>query len=474
MSDAWYLYDGTRQDGPLDREDLIDRLQSLGDLGRASVWRPGYDDWKPAEQIFGIVRVERAVPEAPTVNTSYRTKYSLYGLVAGLVICLADYVFQWRGNVFVPWEGSGVANNVGYIAGTCGVLVIICFVIGFLRDAGKSKSKSTSPLDPSTFDRTPVPAKAARYNNFVARNWRGEYSLIATYWGFGFVGNLAAGLMPVLILAAFPTRSGYDPRLILLLFATVWIGVGTVGVWQTVAVWRSASRHIDARAALGKRSPWAGLAKLVMLLGFLRLIGEFLSSGIPQLTEASRMVFLDDPDIPAYSIRVMRNGTEAEIVGGFKYGLTDDFAKILSASRRIKVVHLDSTGGRIGEAVKLNKLIREKGLTTYVSSGCHSACTVAFAGGRTRILRQGAKLGFHAPAFPGMSKRDLQEAAQDQVKLFLAAGFDRSFVEKALSTPSEDLWKPSIEVLLEAKAITGVGEYVSKSMALISGRILSQ
>jgi len=43
------------------------------------------------------------------------------------------------------------------------------------------------------------------------------------------------------------------------------------------------------------------------------------------------MSFLDDPDIPAYSIRVMRNGTEAEITGGFKYGLTDDFVKILNA-----------------------------------------------------------------------------------------------------------------------------------------------
>jgi len=458
MSEDWYLHDGMRQDGPLAREELIDRLQSFGDLGSVCVWCSGYDQWRPAEQIFGSVRAKRAISETSAAKASYKTRYSLFGLFGGLVICLADYAFKWRGDVFAPWEGTGVAENIGYIAGTCGILVAICFVVGGLRDSGRSDSKGTSPLDPRTFDRTKVVAKAVRYNNFIARNWRGEYSLVATYWGFGFLGNVAAGLVPVLVFAVFPTKAGYDPRLILLIIATIWIGVGAVGIWQTVAVWRSASRHIASRAETGKWSPWAGLAKLVVILGFMRLIGEFLNSGIPQLTEASRMVFLDDPDIPAYSIRVMRNGTEAEIVGGFKYGLTDDFAKVFNASRQIKVVHLDSVGGRIGEAMKLSKLIREKDLTTYVSSGCHSACTVAFAGGRTRILRQGAQLGFHAPAFPGMSKRELQEAAQDQVKLFLAAGFDRAFVDKALSTPSNDLWKPSIEVLLEVKAVTGVSD----------------
>jgi len=100
----------------------------------------------------------------------------------------------------------------------------------------------------------------------------------------------------------------------------------------------------------------------------------------------------------------MRDGTEAEISGGFKYGLTDDFSKILLASRQIKVVHLDSVGGRLGEGEKLFKLIRERGLTTYVSSKCMSACTLAFAGGRERYLLKSASLGFHKGAFPGVGK----------------------------------------------------------------------
>src|SRR6266436_4037246 len=170
------------------------------------------------------------------------------------------------------------------------------------------------------------------------------------------------------------------------------------------------------------------------------------------------MAFLDDPDIPAYSIRVMRNGTEAEITGGFKYGLTDDFSKVLKASRQIKVVHLDSKGGRVGEAIRLNSVLRAQGVDTYVSGGCYSACTIAFAAGRNRFLRKGAVLGFHAPAFPGMTKDELQSASLDQKQLFIKAGFNKSFVDKALSTPSSDMWTPSAQLMAAADVITRLSD----------------
>ena len=298
----------------------------------------------------------------------------------------------------------------------------------------------------------------SRFNNFIAMNWRGEFSLGTTYWLFGFLGNLFAGILAVAVRAAFQSDGGYQPRAIFAAIFLVWAGIGATAIWQLVGVWRSANRHIKVRVLLGKKSPWARLAKIAVFIGILRLAGTFLSSGWPQLLETGRMSFLDDPDIPAYSIRVMRNGTETEITGGFKYGLTDDFLKVLSASRQIKVVHLDSLGGRIGEAAKLNKVIRSRGLDTYVSSNCMSACTIAFAGGQHRIIRKGAVLGFHAPSFPGMTKEELAEASRAQKDIFAAAGFDKKFIDQALSTPNTELWRPTATVLLQAKAITMISD----------------
>jgi uncharacterized protein DUF4339 len=308
-------------------------------------------------------------------------------------------------------------------------------------------------------------AKPSRFNNFVAMNWRGEFSLGTTYWIFGFLGNLVAGIFAVVVAGVFQADGSFEPKSIFATMLAVWVVIGAIAIWQSVGVWRSANRHIKARVLLGKTSPWAGLAKVAVFVGVLRLAGTFLSSGWPQLFEAGRMSFLGDPDIPAYSIRVMHGGTEAEITGGFKYGLTDDFVKILGASRQIKVVHLDSLGGRIGEATKLNNVIRSGGLDTYVSSKCMSACTIAFAAGAHRILRRGAVLGFHAPSFPGMTKEELVEASRDQKAVFLTAGFDRKFVDQALSTPNTDIWKPGSGALLQAKVVTAISDGSDFSMS---------
>jgi hypothetical protein len=302
------------------------------------------------------------------------------------------------------------------------------------------------------------PDRRRPFNNFIARNWRGEFPLWVSYWVFGFLGNIIIGLIPLLAVGAFSRNAGYEPRTIFATLVATWLGVLVVATWQLVGVWRSASRRIDERRRSGKHAWWASLAELAAILGLLRLLSELGNAGAPQIAESYRMAFMDDPDIPAYSIRIMRNGTEAEITGGFKYGLTDDFLRIFRASPQIRVVHLNSIGGRIGEAEKLNKLIHDHGLSTYVSAQCVSACTVAFAGGRERWLLNGAILGFHAPAFPGMSDAGLAAAVTVQKDLFLAAGFDSDFISRALDTPNKDVWTPSSDELLRARAITAVSD----------------
>jgi hypothetical protein len=87
-----------------------------------------------------------------------------------------------------------------------------------------------------------------------------------------------------------------------------------------------------------------------------------------------------------------------------------------------------------------------------------SACTVAFAGGQRRILKAGAALGFHAPTFPGMTKEELAENSEDQKEIFLAAGFNEKFVDRALSTPNETIWTPASAELLQAGVITATSD----------------
>ncbi|WP_157676409.1 hypothetical protein [Afipia sp. GAS231] len=414
----------------------------------------------PASQLFEIVVPDRIVPASKQISS--KRQFSLYGIYLGLTVVLADYLFEWRGPKFKRWQGSGLYENIGYIIGAVAICLVLGFIIGGASDFAKGRSRRKSVLDPSTFQEPEIipeiPLDPNRRNNFIARYWRGEYSLGISYWVFGFVGNIAVAVLTVGIVMLFQTDNEYEPRAIFGSLISVWLLIIAFVVWQVTGVWRSANRLIARRQVVGKRAGWATVAKVVVVLGLLNSISTFFKSGLPQLIESSRMAFLDDPDIPAYSIRVMRNGTEAEIAGGFKYGLTDDFSKVLKASRQIKVVHLDSTGGRVGEAFKLNNVLKAQGVDTYVSNGCYSACTIAFAAGRNRFIRKGAVLGFHAPAFPGMTKSELQDAALDQKRLFIDAGFNRKFVDKALSTPSSEMWMPSADLMAAADVITGLSD----------------
>ena len=116
-------------------------------------------------------------------------------------------------------------------------------------------------------------------------------------------------------------------------------------------------------------------------MGVLQLIGLLIRTGIPQIAEATSIAFMDDPDIPAYSIRVMNNGSEAEIAGGIKFGLSSDFEKVLNASRGVRVVFLFARG-EIGE-----NLLRMQGGSAVKSIG--DRCRVHVIDGADHIFSQG-------------------------------------------------------------------------------------
>lgn len=329
--------------------------------------------------------------------------------------------------------------------------------------AAAVKLRSAKPAPAVTCGpRTPAapPDDDPRFTNILARHWRGELPLWASCWVFGIVGSIILSFIPAVTVAIFKAGKSHDPSSVLSASAAVWIVIFTIAVWQTAGVWRCTTRHAAAgptghdRMGAARLAPlWAGMARIVVVVSFVSLLATFGTEWLPQLSELYKIAFYDDPDIPPYSIRIVRDGAEAEIVGGFKYGLTGDFAAVMKAAPLVRIVHLDSVGGRLGEGERLFRLIRELGLSTYVSSKCLSACTLAFAGGRERLLEKGAALGFHRGSFPGASESEFDSL---QYGVFAAAGFDSTFIEKALSTPHKDLWKPPPDILLAARVITGV------------------
>jgi hypothetical protein len=110
-----------------------------------------------------------------------------------------------------------------------------------------------------------------KFNNLIARNWRGEFPLWVTYWVFGFLGNVATVAIVAGVTTSLSAWSDYDPRATLAALVTLWGFAALVSCWQLVAVWRSATR-------VQHTSSWAGLAKASAILGALSVIIKIGSS----------------------------------------------------------------------------------------------------------------------------------------------------------------------------------------------------
>jgi hypothetical protein len=280
----------------------------------------------------------------------------------------------------------------------------------------------------------------------LSRFWRGDYSLAISFWVIGPLVVALAFILPEGVGWLVRGRD-FNPFAILAAIVAIWAIVIVAQTYLTVGIWRSADRQ---RLAAGgrRRGLWGRLAQLVLVLAALNSARLLVITALPELAEGVGMALLDDPSLPPYSVRLMRDGTEAEIAGGFKYGLAREAETLFAAAPKLRVVHLNSAGGRLGEAARIARLIGARGLDTYTSVTCASACAVVFAAGHERYLRRGARLGFHRGSFAG------SENGEAMKKLLLAAGIAPGFVERAVAQPAESIWYPTDRELADGRVVT--------------------
>lgn len=474
MGAGWHIHDSRGQHGPFNDYELHARLRGYAELRDVAVWRDGFEDWLPAATFLQQSAIPAKLPRV-------KGKWALYGLGFGVVLVALAAALRVGPLVsYIDWSGKSVAENAAMMAIGIVWTAFLFFLAGLIADIfSRPKKTKDGAIPHSALDDLASPDHFTkhRFNNFIARNWRGEYPLWVSYWLVGVGTNVAAVAIPLALALLIRPQNGLWPLTNFAFFAALWLVIVFALTWQFVGVWRSANVRISERASIGKGAPWAGLAKFVILIAVLQSIGSFVKFGVPQLSESVRVAFLNDPDVPDYTIHLLNGGTEIEIIGGMKYGLAEEFKKILKASGQVRVVHLDSVGGRLGEGAALNAVIKENGLTTFVAAKCMSACTLAFAGGKQRILKKDAVLGFHRGAFGGEDQVDDHQGGIER-RIFLDAGFSRSFIDKALSTPNKEMWTPTTSALLAEGVITSVndgeGFAISGYGASVSREVLDQ
>lgn len=279
---------------------------------------------------------------------------------------------------------------------------------------------------------------------FFSKHWNGDYSLARSYWLNTLLVSLfapALGLILFPFLADMPAR--YSSAAVIFITA---LGI-VAWLWAVSGTWASANKHVSR----GGKQAWATTAKVMILLGVLRTVGDLTTSST-SLAEHWR-VALGGQLGSQYTIQVSADGKSVVLKGGMNDGAADALMHALDMAPTVKTVVFSSEGGWVREGNLVANLISKRKLTTYVEGECTSACTIAFLAGIDRAASPNAHLGFHQFKSVGVSGGTADDDAMARA-VYERAGIPKDFIAKIVATPPNKVWYPKQDELLAANVLT--------------------
>ncbi len=190
----------------------------------------------------------------------------------------------------------------------------------------------------------------------------------------------------------------------------------------------------------------------------------------------------DDPVKRAALIEASDDGLVLFYAGQIDFDDFVAFARLVEAHPGAKRLVIASEGGEIRAARLIGSIVARKKLIVQVDHLCSSACTLILLSSPERWIGPAAKIGFHKsyvvgdPDVPDEEEgevaggagtgRSARPSASDADpfgdggarKVMTVARVDPAFIDRALSTPSADMWYPDRGELLRAGVVTGLAD----------------
>jgi hypothetical protein len=265
-------------------------------------------------------------------------------------------------------------------------------------------------------------------------------------------GGWLAQALPLLLLALLAGHAADDAQS-LQLSALLQLA-GSVLLLLSVAcckigVWRVANRR--AQHAGASATAWA-LRALVLAGGLAFGLAFAERHGGARTFEMGQIALGQDP-VAVVDARISADGRSLLLSGTLGAGSADKVHELLANAPGVRLVRLQSAGGRLFEAESIAADIRQRRLNTYVDGLCASACTMVLLAGRQRGAAPGARIGFHRPSFAGVDD-DRAVDADALMRYYRNAGMARTFIDKVRATPSHTMWFPPRKELERHRVLT--------------------
>ena len=289
-----------------------------------------------------------------------------------------------------------------------------------------------------------------RVLGYIRGHWRGNYSLAFSFWFNFALLNVVIHYLELLVTLPFsasPRTHLYTTVIYFVCFRFV------VYPWQAIGVLRACERALTEY----RNFVWIRSAQAIVVLGIVAIFVEGLA--LIRVGASLFTVVESSVDEKSYLLTLEDNNRTIRLSGSIDFGITRDLAGLLEHHTDVERIVLDSRGGPVSEGRGLAVLVRGKELHTYSLKGCSSACTIAFVGGKKRLLGPEAKLGFHRyrldskNVFPFL---DLDDEFKKDLAFYASQNIDTAFLDKVYEIRHSDMWFPSHEELLQAGVIHGV------------------
>jgi hypothetical protein len=252
---------------------------------------------------------------------------------------------------------------------------------------------------------------------------------------------LAAGLTWTVVAFAFVTLSmsnwpGFQDGLLIARLQTIGqLIVLALGIGALPAVWRATRSADDLESGLLRGALRIFAAGTAFFLALITL------SAFINARDLFYVAIGDDP-LGQAEIRLLPGGKELEVRGPLGAGIASRLARALADHPGIRFVHLNSPGGWVSEGEFMANLIRAHKLGTYTSTGCHSACVLAFVAGSPRLLNPEARIGLHSVSGEGMDPFLIGKVNETYQADLRRMGASESFITRATLAPPTQLWMP--------------------------------
>lgn len=227
-----------------------------------------------------------------------------------------------------------------------------------------------------------------------------------------------------------------------LVLATV--GWGVLGTWRS-AGWRLRGRPVERLLALAARGGAVLLAVATLLL-----VG--VQAG-PRVWPWLQQLVGRDPAGEG-TVQVSADGRRLQLRGPLSWGSARRVQAALAAAPQVRLVTLESSGGRLDEALRIAALVRQRNLPTRAVGACEGMCPFVFLAGSQRQLLPTARLGLQRQMAGAFNPPYQALVNRDFARVLSAYGFAPHLVTKTLATPPPALWYPERDELAASGLIS--------------------